>query len=142
MRLLAAHMSRRPGPAAGMVLWAALAHVRKMLEESARGSVVMILPDAADHYLSTVYSDNWLARTRLDVDSYQRQLQEFLSTLQWPAPAPTPTPAAAPVAPTPSPVPSQLTAALTSSGKQLPKGGPAPPSVSVTSADSTQQYSL
>lgn len=39
--------------------------VRKMLEEGTRGSVVLILPDAAEHYFTTAYSDTWVRKTSI-----------------------------------------------------------------------------
>jgi cysteine synthase A len=67
MHYLSEHLGRRVGASSGTNLVGALAAASKMKEEGRHGSIVTLLCDSGERYLSTYYSSQWLAAQGFDL---------------------------------------------------------------------------
>ena len=77
MRWLSARMGRRVGASTGTNVWAALGVVRDLAAAGERGSVVSLLCDSGERYLSTYYDDAWVAAQGLDLAPYAAALADY-----------------------------------------------------------------
>lgn len=80
VRHLQALIGRRAGASTGTNLWAAFSIVAEMRAASRRGSVVTLLCDDGDRYVSSYYDDQWLAARGLNFSPYLEALRRFEST--------------------------------------------------------------
>jgi cysteine synthase len=77
MRWLSARMGRSVGGSTGTNVWAALGIVADLVRSGERGSVVTLLCDSGDRYLSTYYDDAWLAENGIDIGPYAATLEDY-----------------------------------------------------------------
>lgn len=80
MRWLSAKLGRKVGGSTGTNMWASLQIVDRMRAAGEEGSVVTLLCDRGDRYLTTYYNDDWLAERGLDLAPYLAVLEEFSQT--------------------------------------------------------------
>lgn len=73
-------IGRRAGASTGTGLWAALQIVAELRREGRRGSVVGLLCDPGDRYLTKYYSPDWLAAQGIDIGPYLDRLRAFAET--------------------------------------------------------------
>lgn len=73
-------IGRRAGGSTGTGLWAALRIVAEMRGQGRRGSVVAMLCDPGDRYLTKYYSPEWLRSQGLDIAPYLDRLRAFAET--------------------------------------------------------------
>lgn len=80
MRWLSARMGRMVGASTGTNVWAALCLIERMRHAGEQGSVVTLLCDAGERYLSTYFDDGWLAGHGIDIAPYARLLDAYDAT--------------------------------------------------------------
>lgn len=78
MRYISRVLGRRCGGSTGTNIWGCLQLLREMRKEGCEGSLVTLLCDAGERYDDTYYDDGWIARNRLDVARYERELVDLL----------------------------------------------------------------
>jgi cysteine synthase len=77
MRWVSERLGRRVGPSTGTNVWASLEVISRMREQGEAGSVVTLLCDSGERYLSTYYDDAWLAAWGIDLAPYREALAGF-----------------------------------------------------------------
>jgi cysteine synthase A len=80
MRWLSNLMGRAVGGSTGTNVWASLGLIADMARSGQPGSVVTLLCDSGDRYLSTYYDDAWLADNGIDIGPYAATLEEYERT--------------------------------------------------------------
>ncbi|WP_035812850.1 PLP-dependent cysteine synthase family protein [Jiangella gansuensis] len=80
MRWLSDRMGRAVGPSTGTSTWAALRLVERMRRAGERGSIVTLLCDSGDRYLSTCFDDDWVSQKGLDLTPYTATLKRYDAT--------------------------------------------------------------
>jgi cysteine synthase A len=85
MHYLSDHLGRRVGASSGTNLIGALAAASKMKEEGLSGSIVTLLCDSGERYVSTYYNEPWLAAQGFDLTAPS---QEVLAAVEEGAPLP------------------------------------------------------
>jgi cysteine synthase len=80
MRWLSNLMGRAVGGSTGTNVWASLGLIAEMTRSGKPGSVVTLLCDSGDRYLSTYYDDAWLAANGIDIGPYAATLEEYERT--------------------------------------------------------------
>ena len=77
-------MAKRAGPSTGTNLWGAFELIADMAAAGDEGSIVSLICDSGERYSQTYYDDVWLARRKIDLRRWRRQLQAFVETGEWP----------------------------------------------------------
>jgi len=77
-------MTKRAGPSTGTNLWGAFELIADMAAAGEEGSIVSLICDSGERYSQTYYDDVWLARRKIDLRRWRRQLQAFADTGEWP----------------------------------------------------------
>ena len=77
-------MAKRAGPSTGTNLWGAFELIADMSADGEEGSIVALICDSGERYSQTYYDDVWLARRKIDLRRWRRQLQAFVETGEWP----------------------------------------------------------
>jgi cysteine synthase A len=77
-------MAKRAGPSTGTNLWGAFELIADMIAAKEEGSIVSLICDSGERYSQTLYDDVWLARRKIDLRRWRRQLQAFVDTGEWP----------------------------------------------------------
>lgn len=77
MRWLEKRIGRKAGPSTGTNLWGALQEAAHLKQADQAGSIVTLLCDSGDRYLSTYYNDEWVAQNIGDLEPYQAKLNEW-----------------------------------------------------------------
>ena len=77
-------MAKRAGPSTGTNLWGAFELIADMAAAGEEGSVVSLICDSGERYSQTYYDDVWLARRKIDLRRWRRQLQAFVERGEWP----------------------------------------------------------
>ena len=77
-------MAKRAGPSTGTNLWGAFELIADMADAGEEGSVVSLICDSGERYSQTYYDDVWLARRKIDLRRWRRQLQAFVERGEWP----------------------------------------------------------
>jgi cysteine synthase A len=80
MRWVSQRLGRRVGPSTGTNVWASLGAIARMHERGEAGSVVTLLCDSGERYLSTYYDDDWLAAWGIDLAPYRAALAAYDET--------------------------------------------------------------
>jgi len=83
MRWVSDRLGRRVGPSTGTNVWAALGQIARMRAAGEEGSVVSLLCDSGERYLSSYYDDAWLAARGIDLAPWTAALAEFDATGSW-----------------------------------------------------------
>lgn len=83
MRWVTERLGRRVGPSTGTNVWAALTAIASMSERGETGSVVTLLCDSGERYLSSYYDDAWLAARGVELAPYLTALGAYESTGVW-----------------------------------------------------------
>ena len=76
-------MTKRAGPSTGTNLWGAFELIADMAAAGEEGSVVSLICDSGERYSQTYYDDVWLARRKIDLRRWRRQLQTFVERGEW-----------------------------------------------------------
>src|SRR6187455_2852987 len=76
-------MAKRAGPSTGTNLWGAFELIADMSAAGEEGSIVALICDSGERYSQTYYDDVWLARRKIDLRRWRRQLQAFVETGEW-----------------------------------------------------------
>ncbi len=76
-------MAKRVGPSTGTNLWGAFELIADMSAAGQTGSIVSLICDSGERYSQTYYDDVWLARRKIDLRRWRRQLQAFVETGEW-----------------------------------------------------------
>lgn len=77
MRWLSDRLGRRVGASTGTNVWAALGVIRGMRARGVEGSVVTLLCDSGDRYLSSYYDDAWVSARGIDLAPYAAALADY-----------------------------------------------------------------
>jgi len=77
-------MAKRVGPSTGTNLWGAFELIADMTAAGEDGSIVSLICDSGERYSQTFYDDVWLARRKIDLRRWRRQLHEFVDAGEWP----------------------------------------------------------
>ncbi|MCC9609624.1 PLP-dependent cysteine synthase family protein [Blastopirellula sp. JC732] len=85
IRLLECLLDRKCGGSTGTNFWATMQIVAQMIEQGETGSVVTLICDGGERYLTTYYDDAWIASQGLDPAPYEAWLRSFLDTGKPPA---------------------------------------------------------
>ncbi|RYJ05592.1 MAG: PLP-dependent cysteine synthase family protein, partial [Actinomycetales bacterium] len=80
MRWTSDRLGRLVGGSTGTNVWASLTVASRMREAGQDGSIVTLLCDGGERYLSTYYDDAWLAERGLDLAPWTERLQEYEAT--------------------------------------------------------------
>ena len=80
MRWVTERLGRRVGPSTGTNVWAALGVITGMRERAQAGSVVTLLCDSGERYLSSYYDDAWLAERGIDLTAHLAALDAYDAT--------------------------------------------------------------
>ncbi|GAA5081260.1 cysteine synthase A [Thermocatellispora tengchongensis] len=80
MRWLSERMGRTVGASTGTNVWAALRLIERMRRAGEQGSVVTLLCDAGERYLSTYFDDSWLVEHDIDIAPYAQLLKGYDAT--------------------------------------------------------------
>jgi cysteine synthase A len=83
MRWVSERLGRRVGPSTGTNVWAALGVIAAMRAGGESGSVVTLLCDSGERYLSSYYDDGWLAEHGIDLAGPLAALAAFDATGVW-----------------------------------------------------------
>jgi len=86
MRWVSGRLGRPVGPSTGTNVWASLGVIGDMRARGVEGSVVTLLCDSGERYVSSYYSDDWLAERGIDLAPYTAALAAFDRTGVLPAP--------------------------------------------------------
>jgi cysteine synthase A len=76
-------VGKRVGPSTGTNLWGAFELIAEMARKGQKGSVVTLICDSGERYLDTYYDDVWMARRKVDLRPWRRQLADFYETGAW-----------------------------------------------------------
>ncbi len=87
MRWTSDRLGRLVGGSTGTNVWASLTLATRMRDAGDAGSIVTLLCDAGERYLSTYYDDAWLAERGIDLAPWQERLAEYDATGALPDPA-------------------------------------------------------
>ncbi|WP_394938718.1 PLP-dependent cysteine synthase family protein [Psychromicrobium sp. YIM B11713] len=85
MQQLSKQAGLHAGPSTGTNLWGVWQLVARMLARGERGSVVSLLCDGADRYLTSYYDDGWLVEHGLAPGEHTATLENFFATGTWPS---------------------------------------------------------
>lgn len=97
MRVLETLIGKKCGGSTGTNFYGVLQLASEMLEERREGSIVTLICDAGERYLTTCYSDRWVVENGLKMEPYVEQINTAVSTGRWgPIASPTPDRAPAP----------------------------------------------
>lgn len=80
MRWCAAKLDRMVGGSTGTNIWGTLQLISELTNAGVEGSVVSLICDEGQRYAHTYYDDAWIADRGWDLESYERQIDEFLHT--------------------------------------------------------------
>ncbi|WGL52852.1 PLP-dependent cysteine synthase family protein [Nocardioides sp. BP30] len=80
MRWVSERLGRRVGPSTGTNVWASLGLVSDLHRRTEPGSVVTLLCDSGERYLSSYYDDEWIAGRGIDLAPYLAALERYQST--------------------------------------------------------------
>ncbi|NYF97559.1 PLP-dependent cysteine synthase family protein [Janibacter cremeus] len=78
--LLEELIGARAGASTGTSMWASLRIVSEMVEAGTKGSIVSLICDPGERYLDKYYSQEWLEENDIDIEPYQRRLEDFMRT--------------------------------------------------------------
>jgi cysteine synthase A len=78
-RVLSRQLGRMCGGSTGTNLWAIATIVSEMFAAGEQGSVVSLICDSGDRYLSTYFNDDWVAERELDLRPYEDALEDFFA---------------------------------------------------------------
>ena len=70
-------IGRKCGGSTGTNVYAALILAKEMITQGRTGSIVTLICDPGDRYLSTYYDADWIAREGLDPRPYRNWLERF-----------------------------------------------------------------
>ncbi len=71
-------IGRKAGPSTGTNLWGALHVATQMMSKGQKGSVVSLMCDSGDRYLSTYYNPDWVKASIGDTQGYLNELNSWL----------------------------------------------------------------
>jgi cysteine synthase A len=77
-------MAKRAGPSTGTNLWGTFELMADMTVAGTKGSIVSLICDSGERYSHTLYNSEWLAGRKIDLGRWQRQLQTFVDSGEWP----------------------------------------------------------
>ncbi|MGW0808610.1 PLP-dependent cysteine synthase family protein [Nonomuraea sp. NPDC002799] len=80
MRWLSGRMGRTAGASTGTNVWASLRLIERMRVAGEQGSVVTLLCDSGERYLSTCFDDGWLVEQGIDIAPYTAALKAYDAT--------------------------------------------------------------
>lgn len=83
IQFLESVVRRKYGGSTGTNLCAACELIREMIARGQTGSIVMLICDTGDRYLSTYYNPDWLAENGYDVAPHIERLSRFFKTGAW-----------------------------------------------------------
>lgn len=76
-------LRRKCGGSTGCNLYGAFQLIAEMKRNGQAGSVVTLICDAGERYLTTYYDEGWLQRNGYQIDPYLAQLEHFYATGEW-----------------------------------------------------------
>jgi cysteine synthase len=76
-RVLSRHLGKTCGGSTGTNFWAVARLAREMHAAGEAGSIVSLLCDSGERYRSTYYDDDWVRAHGLDLEPFERQLEEY-----------------------------------------------------------------
>lgn len=79
MHVLSEHLFRRVGGSTGTNFFGLCAIAANMMKRGDKGSLVSLICDSGDRYISTYYDAGWLRENRIDIAPYKRMLEDFLT---------------------------------------------------------------
>ncbi|QZY53445.1 PLP-dependent cysteine synthase family protein [Leucobacter tenebrionis] len=77
MRWFSRLLGRRVGASTGTNLWGTLLLAQELEQSGEATSLVTLICDSGDRYVSTYYNDDWLTTQGIDVRTYASMLTEF-----------------------------------------------------------------
>lgn len=80
MRWVSDRLGRAVGGSTGTNVWASIQVAERMRAAGEEGSIVTLLCDGGERYVSTYYDDGWLAEHDLDIAPYTEALRTYEST--------------------------------------------------------------
>jgi len=83
IRYLETLLGRKCGGSTGTNLYGALTLVSEMRERGQSGSIVTLICDPGDRYLTTYYDDRWLKKNGFDIAPYLGRIEKFFLTGEW-----------------------------------------------------------
>ncbi|MFJ6298706.1 PLP-dependent cysteine synthase family protein [Streptomyces griseoviridis] len=83
MRVAADRLGIKPGGSTGTGLYGALKILHGMRESGRRGTVVTVLCDPGERYLTTYYNDAWLDQQGIEFRPWLPAVERFFETGRW-----------------------------------------------------------
>ncbi len=80
MRWVSDRLGRPVGGSTGTNVWASLQVATRMRRAEEQGSIVTLLCDGGERYLSTYFDDDWLASQGIDLSPFQEALADYERT--------------------------------------------------------------
>ncbi len=80
MQVLSDHLFRRVGGSTGTNFFGLCCIAAHMIRAKEQGSLVSLICDSGDRYVSTYFDPGWLRENDLDIRPYQQMLEDFLRT--------------------------------------------------------------
>lgn len=80
MRWVSSRLGRPVGPSTGTNLWATIGLAQTMEAEGASGSIVSVICDDGERYMSTYFNDGWVSDQGIDIAPYSAALASYEST--------------------------------------------------------------
>lgn len=80
IRFLERILNRRCGGSTGTNLYASFQIISEMYASGKKGSVVSLICDSGERYLTSYYDDQWLRKNNFDLSPYTAQLEKFYKT--------------------------------------------------------------
>ena len=77
MLWLEQQIGRKAGPSTGTNLWGAMSVAQQMKTQGIKGSIVTLLCDSGDRYLTTYHNASWVAEQLGDPEAYQQQIKQM-----------------------------------------------------------------
>ena len=79
-------LRRKCGASTGCNLYGAFQLIAEMKRNGTAGSVVTLICDGGERYLTSYYDQGWLQRNGYDIEPYMVQLEHFYETGEWTEP--------------------------------------------------------
>jgi cysteine synthase A len=80
MHVLESIIGKKVGPSTGTNFYAMLLLSEKMIAEGTKGSIVGLLCDSGERYISTYYNSEWLNQNNFSLDQAKQEIRDFLQS--------------------------------------------------------------
>jgi cysteine synthase A len=79
MRILSERLGRRCGGSTGTNFWGCAVLISEMVQAGEAGSIVTLLCDPGERYLTSCFDDGWLRARGIEIAAHRERLERFLA---------------------------------------------------------------